>query len=155
RKVYEEGVKQFKEQAPLFQSALDRLDSLSEEKPAGPATQGGAHLSPDARTALVLLLATALQQPEAQAPAKAGADTSEAGFDFWRAARLAKENKYDDAIAALQKAKATHEQQRYLRLRQAQNPSSDPNEEIFLRCCDELAAAWKVRKALAGEGYLA
>jgi TolA-binding protein len=84
----------------------------------------------------------------------AAAEPEEAGIEFWRAARLAKEFKFEEALQALQTARATHENRRFMRLRKSQNPTSDPTEEIFLRCCDELAHYWQLRAQLSKAGYL-
>ncbi len=100
-----------------------------------------------AETALLALLLVGLQNPPAPEP-------EEAGFDFWEAARLAKQQKYDEAIKLLDKAKEQHKQRRIIRLRKQQNPDSDPNEEIFLRTCDELKIAWTLLDRLRRGGYL-
>lgn len=125
-----------------FEAALHRLE-LRSDKPAG-AVRGL-----DAGEAL-LLAVVALQ---AGAPAAAPA-TDEAGFEFWQAAKLAREQKYAEALAALDKARMLHDQLRFIRLRKAQNPLSDPTEEVFLRCADELKAYWQLQEKLKTGGYL-
>src|SRR5207244_2393629 len=40
-------------------------------------------------------------------------------------------------------------------LRKAQNPLSDPTEQIFLRATDEIRAFWEVRQKLEDAGLLA
>src|SRR5262249_36903599 len=96
-----------------------------------------------------------LQDPmPKQNPPAAPAEPEEAGFDFWQAADLARKQKYEEAIAVLEKAKEQHRQRRILRLRKPQNPVSDPNEEIFLRACDELKLAWQIQDRLRKGGYL-
>jgi hypothetical protein len=85
--------------------------------------------------------------------AKAAPD--EAGFRFWQAVKLARERKYADAIKALDEARARHAKRRFVNLRKQQNPLSDPTEEIFLRCCDELKAAWELEGKLRNPDYLA
>jgi tetratricopeptide (TPR) repeat protein len=147
RALYEKGLKEHPEQKKLFQAALDRLDVAAE---AG-AAQSRAPMPPDraeAVAALALLL-TALQNPSA-APAD---DGDEAGFEFWNALKLAKAQDFDKAIAALKSARALHEQRRFLHLRKSQNPLSDPNEEIFLRSCEEIQKALELRSRLAKAGY--
>ena len=154
RKTYEEGLKRFQdrpEQARLFQSALDRLDALSDETPAS-ADKAGAFLDFRSRLADEVLLLVALQ---AGAPEGARSEGEEAGAYFWSAVKLAKQNKYSDALTALKKARAVHEDRRFERLRKSQNPTTDPTEEIFLRACDELAVYWKLREELFKGGYLA
>jgi tetratricopeptide (TPR) repeat protein len=162
-----------------FQAALDRLELSEAEKPAG----AGARLMPSTGPeAYWLALATlVLQVPPAgagQPPPPAGggqppqppvpgagqppqpggsgdeADTEEAGFYFWDAVKLAQNNKYAQAIQALDKARQVHDQRRFTRLRKSQNPLSDPTEQIFLRACDELKAFWQVRDDLGKAGYL-
>ena len=92
-----------------------------------------------------------LQQPGEQiAPPEA----EEAGVEFWNAVKLAQKGEYDKAIEALKKARATHDQRRFTRLRKAQNPLSDPTEDIFLRSCDELIGSWQAREKLRAAGYL-
>jgi tetratricopeptide (TPR) repeat protein len=96
------------------------------------------------------------QQPPGQPekPPSAPASTPEAGFEFWRAARLAREGKLKDAIGALDQARKLHDQRRFTRLRKSQNPLSDPAEDIFLRCCDELKAYWQMQNVLRDGKYL-
>lgn len=174
RKTYEEGLAKFKDDASrrrMFEVAIDRLEATAPEKEEGATDRQGAALS----TAVLAL--TALQPPKgndqpadegepkpapkkaaAPAPAKPTAEGTEpaepeeAGFSFWKAVRLAREGKYDEAVAALHQARAAHEERRFLRLRKSQNPTSDPAEEIFLRSCDELQAAWQLRAQLQAAG---
>lgn len=148
RKVYQEGADKFKDQQRIFQSALDRLDATGEEK--GP----GAHLHVPlddavaaARFNLMMLFAPTFQ---AGLPQESG---EEAGHDFWRAAKLAREQKFNEAVDALKKARTTHDKQRFARLRRAQNPTSDPTEEIFLRACDDLLVYWQARYEMKEGGY--
>jgi tetratricopeptide (TPR) repeat protein len=144
RALYEKGLKEHPEHKKLFQAALDRLDLAASEG----AAQSRAPLPPDRAEALaaLALLLTALQNPPA-------ADDDEAGFEFWNALKLAKAQDFDKAIAALKTARALHEQRRFLHLRKSQNPLSDPNEEIFLRSCEEIQKALELRSGLARAGY--
>lgn len=169
RKIYQEGIGKFKQPAEqqLFQSALDRLDADAD----APAARQAWRAPRLAETALALTIAlqepaapAAPQEPPApaavpnqeQAPAAPPAKpVEEAGADFWKALRLAKEHNYVDALAAIAKARSVHDQQRFARLYKAQNPVTDPTETIFLRTCDELASYWRMRQTLAGAGYLA
>ena len=82
-------------------------------------------------------------------------EPEEAGFDFWEAAKLARQQKFAEAIAKLDQARKLHEQRRFVRLRKPQNPLSDPNEDIFLRSCDELKQLWLIQDKLQKGGYLA
>jgi hypothetical protein len=89
-----------------------------------------------------------------EAPPAAGAD-EEAGEEFWKAVRLAREQNYGDAIKAIDQARSLHDRRRFLNLRRAQNPITDPTEEIFLRSCDELKSYWQMEERLKKGGYLA
>jgi hypothetical protein len=144
KETYAKGAKlQDKQQKRRFDAALLRLELREAAKAAGAAR------APDAAEALLLAL-VALQAP---APAPA-ADIEEAGFDFWEAAKLARDQKYAEAVQTLDKARAAHDQRRFSRLRKAQNPLSDPTEEIFLRAADELKAYWQLEDKLRAGGYL-
>ncbi|HEV3260841.1 MAG TPA: hypothetical protein VG013_28575 [Gemmataceae bacterium] len=165
RQTYQQGLAQFKD-APdqrRFEAALDRLDTRSDaatanapdgkpptNRPGGKSTS--ARPLPEARGRFdAALVGLFLPVVAAGAPAPAaGAEADEAGFDFWKALKLANvQHKYSDAIALLEKARATHQQQRFLRRNKAQNPASDPTDEIFLRCADELRAYWQLRSRLS------
>jgi hypothetical protein len=143
--TYAKGAAEAKDplQKRRFEAALNRL----ELREAAKAARG-----PSAAEALLLAL-VALQ---AEAPAAAPpADGEEAGFGFWEAAKLAHEQKYAEAVQALDKARALHDQRRFARLFKAQNPLSDPTEEVFLRCADELKAYWQLEEQLHSGGYKA
>jgi hypothetical protein len=157
--TYAKGVEQFKanpDQKLLFEAALYRMKAMSPQAP--PA--GGAWLPPEWRNdslALAALVLFALQQPmgeKSPVPAEQPASAPEAGFDFWKAVDLAREQKYAEAVAALDKARAAHDQLRFTRLKKAQNPRSDPIEDIFIKSCDELKAYWQAEAKLKQGGYL-
>jgi uncharacterized coiled-coil protein SlyX len=143
---YQRGLEMFKDNRawrPRFQAALDRLAVQGAEKPAGPVGQLNRPDGEAAR-ALVLLL-TAFQ---AETPAPGDADSEEAGGAFWKAVKLAQEGKYDEALQVLAQARKVHDQKRFSRLRKAQNPFTDPTENIFLECCDQLMIYWQMCKEL-------
>jgi hypothetical protein len=150
--TYRQGAELFKANAPqkrLFEAAMDRVQSMTPEAPAA-----GAWLPPEWRNdplALAALLLFALQAPVGEQPPQGD---SEAGFEFWQAVKLAREQKYAEAIGVLDKARAEHDQRRFAHLRKAQNPLSDPTEEIFLKSCDELKAYWQAEEKLKKGGYL-
>jgi TolA-binding protein len=157
RDTYTKAVERYKNdpaQRRIFDAALERLD---ESEPAG----AGAAL-PRGDANLLALLLIGLQQPNPMPPTppgappagQAGAAEDEAGFDFWRAMKMARELNYAGAVKELDKARAVHAQRRFARLRRAQNPLSDPTEEIFLRCCDELKRYWAMEARLSQDGYL-
>jgi tetratricopeptide (TPR) repeat protein len=153
RQLYQGGLERFKDDPQsrqVFQTALDRLDALVEEKADTPAAdKTGAmrfRMEVDRAEALLLLLVQA-------EPASAG-QAQEAGNFFWLATKLAREQKYEQALEMLKKARDTHDARRFERLRRSQNPTSDPNEDIFLRACDELKVYWQMRQSLQKGGYL-
>lgn len=155
---YTKGAKAATEPAQkrMCEAALLRLDSLPEpakdDAPAG-GSRAPQPINPrDARAELLVLLLIELQRPPGNPPAAPAAD-DEAGYKFWQAAKLAKEHKYEEASTALREARKLHEKQRFLRLRKAQNPGSDPTEEIFLRSCDELLNYWEMQDKLQKGEY--
>lgn len=151
-KTYQEAINRFKDPPAVqrrFQAALHRLETR------GPA---GGPVSRLPIEALDEGLRLALMLLALQAPAEAGADKApaddEAGYYFWEAVRLAQAGDYARADALLEKARTTHYRQRFVRLRKAQNPLSDPTEEVFLRTCAELKTYWLMRAQLKEKGYL-
>ena len=163
RKEYTKGVQAFQNdpvQKRRFQSALHRV----ELKSTGAARGAFGPLPERARdrAALLALLLIGLQEPQPaqpqpgqpQPPAQPQAGAEEAGFEFWEASKLARDGKFADAIRMIDKAKSLHDQRRFTRLRKAQNPLSDPTEDIFLRCCDELKNYWALESHLREGGYL-
>jgi hypothetical protein len=143
--TYAKGAAEAKDplQKRRFQAALNRLELREPAK----AARG-----PNAAEALLWALVALQAEAPAAAPA---ADADEAGFGFWQAAKLAHEQKYAEAVQALDKARALHDQRRFARLFKAQNPLSDPTEEVFLRCVDELKAYWQLQEQLNTGGYKA
>jgi tetratricopeptide (TPR) repeat protein len=146
RQLYLKAMTDFPDEKRLFQAALDHLDSAEAEQSGAWLPTSGDALADARHLALVL---TALQNEN---PPAAG-EADEAGYLFWAAAKLAKEGKYKEAVETLDKASALHDKKRFTRVRKAQNPSSDPDEEIFLRCCAELKSYWQVRETLKDGGY--
>jgi hypothetical protein len=153
---YKEGAAKFKAdpvQGPRFEAAQVVLETAAKV----------AHLAPPGMAPRQLaLILIALQPPMPQggdkkgvAPADQGAVPDEAGLRFWQAIRSRRQDKYDEAIKALDEARARHDQRRYLTPRKPQNPLSDPREEIFLRACDELKAYWTLLARLNSKDYFA
>lgn len=144
RTAYEEGMKAEpdRKQQRKFQAALHRLDL---QMSAAPAVGGAQSRATGLDLALILI---ALQAPAAEA-----VDDEEAGFKFWEAAKLAQGGDFDGARKALGEAKALHDKRRFQNLRKAQNPLSDPTEEIFRKSCDDLQAYMDVRSLLKNSGY--
>jgi tetratricopeptide (TPR) repeat protein len=171
RKTYENGAQQFPAHKRRFQAALDNLDIAAPAQGAPGARLNPAG-DPHAEAYWLAVAILALQQPAPggdqppppmgggaapQPPAGAdeGAADEEAGYYFWNAVKLAQNNDYAEAVKALKKAQEVHEGRRFARLRKAQNPLSDPTEQIFLRATDELLVFWQVREKLEDAGLLA
>ncbi|HTU19107.1 MAG TPA: hypothetical protein VMG10_13685 [Gemmataceae bacterium] len=181
RADYAKGAQKFAsdpEKKQWFEAAVQRVDVNAPGKAGGGAMLPLPERMEDRAVVLALLL-IALQQPPAQAPQPPGRapqppgqapqppvppgqpptapkeDTREAGFDFWKAVTLARDSKtIDEAIKLLDSARKLHDERRFKRLRKAQNPLSDPAEDIFLRCCDELKVYWQLKKTLRKGSYL-
>jgi hypothetical protein len=167
RTEYANGAKTFANdpaQKQIFDTAVSRVEWKESSK--APKRPGASTLprprNVEDRAAVLALLLVALQQPPVQPgqqPAQPGqqpaqAENKEAGFEFWRAAKLAQEGKFSEAVQSLDKARALHQDRRFSRLRKAQNPLSDPTEDIFLRCCEELRVYWELENRLRAGGYL-
>ncbi|HVS35954.1 MAG TPA: hypothetical protein VMS17_10270, partial [Gemmataceae bacterium] len=128
-----------------FQDAINRLSTTTPSKPAG---MGRA--APGLDPALLVLIVTGVSPaPAPPAPPSEPVAPDEAGSKFWEATRLAQEGKYDEAGKALAEAERRHTDRRFTVLGKAQNPSSDPTEEIFVRSCEELKAYWALRDQLS------
>ena len=113
---------------------------------SAPARRGARHRGPCPGRAAHRLPATA---------AGAAADEGEAGFDFWAAVKAAQVGDYAAALTSLETARKEHDKLRFQRLRKAQNPLSDPTEEIFLRSVKEIAAYWQLEEYLGKHKLLA
>jgi hypothetical protein len=149
-------------QKQRFESAILRV----ELKAAAKAAAGSADLPPRGgrqdHATLAALVLIALQQSPAPQPEQQGqpgqqpaaTENKEAGFDFWDAIKQARTGKFAEAVSAIDRARKLHDEMRFARLRKAQNPLSDPAEDIFLRCCDELKMYWELEKQLRDGGYL-
>jgi hypothetical protein len=147
RKIFEQGREKFQADPTYGRKFQAALDSLDLDAPAEPK-QGGGRTPPaadDAGRVAALLLLTTLAQ--------AAAEPEEAGYKFWQAAKAARAGQYAQAVDALQAARKAHQERRLKRLFQAQNPDSDPDEQIFLRCCDLIASYWKLQEQLKESGY--
>lgn len=157
--LYKQGLESYKNDPKykmLFESAVDRIESRRKAGDASTKNDAGDQNRIGAVSPLTLLFLGALQAPDDQPVPVAVPDSksaAEAGTDFWKAFKLAKAEKYDDAIKALKAARAAHDKRRYARLGKGQNPASDPTEEIFLRSCDELIVLIQVYKAAQDNGY--
>jgi len=139
RETYRNGLNQFPDKAKLFHAALSRLDALSSRKGKPAVTRA----APELGMALSLILINAAGE----------AVNEEAGFDYWQAISLARQQKFGPAREALAKAMAVHDERRNTLTRQGLNPTSDPREDIFLYNCDQLLAYWDVQAKLNSGGY--
>jgi tetratricopeptide (TPR) repeat protein len=169
-KTYQEGLNKYKDTpgwGRAFQAQLDRLESTVPRPDAGgkPPPAGGKppprvenrgaafHREAAARALVELLIAFQAGQPAP--PAGGDAAEDEAGFPFWAAVKAAHNGDYGAATDALEAARKAHDKLRFSRLRKAQNPLSDPTEEIFLRCVREIDAYWRLGYYLKEQGVLA
>jgi hypothetical protein len=141
KKIYEDGKKKFPKFESTFDAALDRLAATA------PEAAGGTSRRVTPADIERILFATILLQ--ADAPADEG---DEAGHFFWKAVKLAKEGKYGDAATEIEKAKEAHIKRAKAMAGRGLNPLTDPLEQIFPRCCDDLKAYWS---ALYGNSTVA
>ncbi len=159
-KAYKEGADRFKNDAAQkerFDAGVNRVA----EKTAG-ATGRAEPANGEAALALLLTFlqaeepakpaATPVPAEPAKAPVAGEPAFTEAGSAFWLAVTKAREGKYDDALAAIKQASELHTRRRFTLLGKAQNPNSDPTEEIFLRSCEELKNYWELQKKLSTSG---
>ena len=139
KKLYQDALRKFPQSAEAFQAALDRLEATA------PAAGQSSRLAP--RDAEQLAAAAALLLMT-QTPVGGAAAAPEAGAHFWKAVNAAAAGKYADAIGEINRAKAAHEKRAAALAGRGLNPTTDPLEQIFPRCCDEMKAYWTLRKAL-------
>lgn len=143
--VYEDGLKKFPKAAEFFRTALDRLAATD------PGSNRTSRLTPAEAEQLATAVAIMLvlnPVPKEAAPAPAAPEPGEAGTAFWKAVNAAAAGKYDDAAKHVAEAKAAHEKRAKALAGRGLNPLTDPLEQIFPRCCDDLKAYWELRKAL-------
>jgi tetratricopeptide (TPR) repeat protein len=160
-KTYQDGLTRFAAKPAwkqAFQAQIDRLESTSARPPEGDKPVPGA-LAPRledrdvaARALLGLLIAFQGDQPT---PPAGDNPPAEAGPDFWAAVKASQNGDYKKALEDLEKARKAHDKLRFSRLRKAQNPISDPTEEIFLRSVREIEAYWKLQQYLGQQGLVA
>jgi tetratricopeptide (TPR) repeat protein len=146
RTIYRKGMQDFPTRSRLFQTAQDRLDSLSTPKPPAAKPDAGARrgaIDPTLGMALFILLTQADGE----------SDPDEPGFAFWEALKLARRHDYATARTALVKAREIHDARRLATARRGPNPHSDPMDQMFLSSCDELLGYWDLKARLHGNGY--
>src|SRR4051794_20125169 len=119
-----------------------------------PRVDGGARPSGRARAVLVgtvgLLLGVWICL--GLAPPAGGAEPPEAGYLFEKAVKEARADRYKEAMGLLDQAKKAHAERSRRFQEKRLNPDSDPDEQIFPRCCDQLKAYWAIRGALKDGG---
>lgn len=161
-KILTDAAGKFKDDRRIA-AALTRLQFLKDDK--APVGGGGARLDLEHALLAVLLgvqppgpgmpeVIPPMPMPMPGGPPPV-VETPEAGFEFWQAMKLAREQKFSEARTALVKAIELHEKRRLQRLNKAQNPESDPYEDIFLRACKELTATWEAQESLKKGNFLA
>ena len=141
REVYADGVKKFPKAAGAFETALDRLKAIGPD-----AGKTSLRLTP--ADAQQLAIASVMLLVMADPPGGPAEDAPEAGRFFWKAVNAATAGKYTDAVELITKAKAAHIARARALAGRGLNPLSDPLEQIFPRCCDDLTAFWKLRASL-------
>ncbi|WP_439626368.1 hypothetical protein [Gemmata sp.] len=151
-RLYQNAKGNYPRYASTFDAALDRLDES--RPPAPPAVpDGNSRRVPPTDARELLLAAVVLLQDEP--PAKEKEEDVEAGVYFWKAVRLARNEKYTEAIEVIAKARATHIKQARAAAGRGLNPLSDPLEQIFTRSCDDLKAFWELQAAIAENATVA
>jgi len=167
-KLFADGRDKFKEAAEPFKAGSDRTkgfpvkaakappaEKLEKVKPAEKKDKDegekGAMARPSEMETLELLaLFLTAQQGGALPPdiVKLIKTQPEAGSAFWEAVRLYSEGNYGTAVKKLQEARDQHSKLRFTRLKKAQNPLTDPTEEIFLKSVEDLAILWQIAQML-------
>ncbi len=136
---YADAAARYPESQRLFEASVKRTRLMR--------GQGKLTLTPRDAAGLVevALMAVLLVQGDA-VPSDAGA--AEPGVLFWEAANRAATNDYAAAVTLIGEARAAHDARRLTLAGRGLNPLSDPVEQIFLKCCDELAGSWTLRRQL-------
>ncbi len=138
RTIFQQGRDDFPQQRALFDTALKRLEALQPD-----TANLQSHWHPrDAWLGFTVLLVV-------QAPMTPTSPLElEPAAPFWDALLAARQHDYAAAREALRNARERHEQQRKQQLGQHLSPLSDPLQQAFLRCCDELNQYWALREML-------
>ncbi|MGF1581514.1 MAG: hypothetical protein ACFCD0_19480 [Gemmataceae bacterium] len=89
-----------------------------------------------------------IEEAKAQMPR-----ATEAGGVFYEALGLARRGQYDEAIGKLQDARKLHAKQRKTFPSRNLNPQTDPQAEIFPRCCLQIEVYWRTRQLLQKANY--
>ena len=140
--VYSDAATKFPSAKRVFDTATTRVKLM-----AKPDANRSGQLTPkeienllNAAVMTSVLLAKAEDKP--------AADDEEAGFLYWDAANAATSGKFDEAGKLIDKAKAAHDKRRLKLVGRNANPLSDPQEQIFLRSCDDLKELYTLKASL-------
>src|SRR5262249_52109574 len=152
RAICLDGIKKFPNSKSAFETALDRINALE------PGDGKTSRLTP--ADAEQLVLASAFLVGNAGSPPRPenNASTPEppaAAAAFWKAVNLAAAGKYDEATQKIDEAKKAHQERARALAGQGLNPATDPLEQIFPRCCDDLKAYWELKKTVYGNPTIA
>ena len=172
-KLFADGRDKFKEAAEPFKAGSDRTKGYpvkaakappaeklekvkpeekgkGKEKAKEEGEKGAMNRLSDTETLELLALFLTAQQGGTLPPdiAKLLKTQPEAGSAFWEAVRLYSEGNFNAAVKKLQEARDQHAKVRFTRLKKAQNPLTDPTEEIFLKSVEDLAILWQIAQML-------
>jgi len=139
---YTASAKRFPASKVVFDTAVRRVKAMPPR-----AAGAKAALLPQQAEDLAQFVLPALFLIQADV-ADGDAPEAEAGFLFWEAINEASVNNFVKARAQLAKARAAHDARRLALAGRGLNPLSDPMEQIFLRCCNDLNAFWIVKEQL-------
>jgi hypothetical protein len=134
---YDAAATKFPSARMLFRSAADRVRAMTSAGKVSLAPRPADQLAAAAALTLVLI------QP---ADGAGGPGMDEPGLLFWEAVGHAAHDDYPAALTALRGARQRHEARRLEFAGRGPNPLTDPLGQIFLKCCDELAAGWETRR---------
>jgi tetratricopeptide (TPR) repeat protein len=140
--VYADAATKFPRAKRVFDTAVTRVKLM-----AKPDANRTSQLSPKEIESL-LNAAVMTSVLIAKAEDKPAADDEEAGFLYWDAANAATAGKFDEAGKLIDKAKAAHDKRRLKLVGKNANPLSDPQEQIFLRSCDDLKELYTLKASL-------
>jgi hypothetical protein len=141
-KLYTENLAKFPNYASIIQSAVNRLELLSTSKDGQTISQL------DIKSWLVMMAISIWQAPVPEEKPAAVEEPVEAGFYFWEAMIHARRHEYPQAKLKLAAAKRAHQAQQAKQLGKGLNPLTDPLEDIFPVCCDQLAIYWSLREKM-------
>jgi tetratricopeptide (TPR) repeat protein len=140
--VYADAATKFPSAKRVFDTATTRVKLM-----AKPDANRTSQLSPkDIENLLNAAVMTSVLL--AKAEDKPAADDEEAGFLYWDAANAATAGKFEEAGKLIDKAKAAHDKRRLKLVGKNANPLSDPQEQIFLRSCDDLKELYTLKASL-------